>query len=203
MLNKEYRAKDSARQLSKSCNAAFKIGGDNPEGTHYYICTKCDEACDADSGARQELVPLDEKELNKYIPMLLLKCFIANTKDATGRLRSEFMSKHICATFGTLKNQLVPLDEELLISKAKAYCRKWYKSTNERDKKLGVLICFIEEIIIPCFCTKQVSITDIKNLVSLKLSQMCVDDSPDRLGIRKSDVIAEAVNTLIYGKEEE
>lgn len=33
--------------LSECCQAPIKIGGDDKEGTHYYVCTKCDEACDA------------------------------------------------------------------------------------------------------------------------------------------------------------
>lgn len=31
---------------SKCCNEQIRIEGDNKEGTHYYVCTKCDQPCD-------------------------------------------------------------------------------------------------------------------------------------------------------------
>jgi hypothetical protein len=31
---------------SNCCGANVTIGGDDEEGTHYYVCTKCFKACD-------------------------------------------------------------------------------------------------------------------------------------------------------------
>lgn len=69
---------------------------------------------------------------------------------------------------------------------------------NQRLKKSEL----ISELICAKFGTRKVSLSEIKDTVSLKLSQMIVDYSPDRLGIRKSDVIAEAIQALIYGNKE-
>ena|SRR3990172_2582405 len=33
-------------QLSGCCHAPANVGGDDKEGTHYYVCTECDEPCD-------------------------------------------------------------------------------------------------------------------------------------------------------------
>ena len=33
-------------EKSKCCDADVSIGGDDEEGTHYYLCCKCGEACD-------------------------------------------------------------------------------------------------------------------------------------------------------------
>ncbi|MDD4892419.1 MAG: hypothetical protein PHH73_00270 [Candidatus Rickettsiella isopodorum] len=43
---KECNIKVGKKQKSRCCNADVKIGGDDREGTHYYICTKCGEDCD-------------------------------------------------------------------------------------------------------------------------------------------------------------
>jgi hypothetical protein len=41
-----FKTVNRAKEKSDCCNAPIKIGGDDKEGTHYYICTKCDKACD-------------------------------------------------------------------------------------------------------------------------------------------------------------
>ena len=33
-------------ELSECCQAKVKTRGDDEEGTHYYVCTECDKACD-------------------------------------------------------------------------------------------------------------------------------------------------------------
>lgn len=38
---------DNPRAVSKCCNSELLIGGDNREGTHYYVCSKCKESCDS------------------------------------------------------------------------------------------------------------------------------------------------------------
>lgn len=32
---------------SNCCNAPVTVGGDKREGTRYYVCSQCGEACDA------------------------------------------------------------------------------------------------------------------------------------------------------------
>ena len=34
------------KELSNCCKSEVKIGGDDKEVTHYYICTKCNKPCD-------------------------------------------------------------------------------------------------------------------------------------------------------------
>ncbi len=34
------------KDCSKCCNATVTIGGDDQEGTHYFICSKCNNPCD-------------------------------------------------------------------------------------------------------------------------------------------------------------
>lgn len=41
----EEKIYDKSRK-SKCCNADVFIGGDDREGTHYYICDKCNNPCD-------------------------------------------------------------------------------------------------------------------------------------------------------------
>uniref|UniRef100_A0A6M3KWT7 Uncharacterized protein n=1 Tax=viral metagenome TaxID=1070528 RepID=A0A6M3KWT7_9ZZZZ len=41
---------------SNCCNAPVKVGGEFNEGTHYYICTKCDKPCDVMPDKEQELL---------------------------------------------------------------------------------------------------------------------------------------------------
>jgi len=31
---------------SKCCRAAVTVGGDDREGTHYYVCANCGQSCD-------------------------------------------------------------------------------------------------------------------------------------------------------------
>lgn len=41
------------KELSNCCKSEVKIGGDDKEGTHYYICTKCNKPCDLYSEIRE------------------------------------------------------------------------------------------------------------------------------------------------------
>lgn len=52
--------KTDTKPLSKCCRAAVKVGGDEREGTHYYVCTKCGEPCDAVGDGPVPPSPLDE-----------------------------------------------------------------------------------------------------------------------------------------------
>lgn len=36
----------NAKTLSACCHAPVIVGGDDEEGTHYYVCTKCKDVCD-------------------------------------------------------------------------------------------------------------------------------------------------------------
>jgi len=47
------------KELSNCCKSEVKIGGDDKEGTHYYICTKCNKPCDLYSEIRE----LSDEEL--------------------------------------------------------------------------------------------------------------------------------------------
>jgi len=47
------------KELSNCCKSEVKIGGDDKEGTHYYICTKCNKPCDLYS----EIKELSDEEL--------------------------------------------------------------------------------------------------------------------------------------------
>ena len=47
------------KELSNCCKTEVKIGGDDKEGTHYYICTKCNKPCDLYS----EIKELSDVEL--------------------------------------------------------------------------------------------------------------------------------------------
>lgn len=37
---------NNMEEISNCCHALVEIGGDDTEGTHYYICKRCGKACD-------------------------------------------------------------------------------------------------------------------------------------------------------------
>jgi hypothetical protein len=58
---------DQTELKSKCCQANMSIGGDDIEGTHYYVCSKCKQATDPDYGGLKLCVKCNKSQLEKDI----------------------------------------------------------------------------------------------------------------------------------------
>jgi len=73
--------KNDIPELSNCCNAPIKVDGDDTEGTHYYVCTKCNNPCDV---ARPEAKEGWEERLINEFRIVSQSCYGDRCKDCPG-----------------------------------------------------------------------------------------------------------------------
>jgi hypothetical protein len=115
------------KQKSKCCGANLRVGGDDKEGTHYYVCEKCGEPTDVEVDPVRHKQK-EEWEIN-FNPLKFQDCesgrYYTNIEKLKDFLRQELAK----AREAGRKEHLMALDIKML--KEMKESREWAKEQLE------------------------------------------------------------------------